>query len=256
MDNRGRAKAARAHGFNTYRCASAFGTHLVKRILLTIVSVLALFTAFGFWLAFFSSRPMLTIDPATLAGDGSTLNYCELPELNGSGKIAADIPKGNTPACSYDHFPLPVLADCGEPLNNEAADIRGLWIGVKGGKIGHVERVEQCGDRTVITSSGIIHDHGPNSTAGLNTDDTEGSVLFTIGDKEYCARTSASMVWNQGVLDFHVFGWGPVVVKRYMQGEQLVWEYADGSTTHMDRICTLPAEQKTPTQRGKRFSFY
>lgn len=29
-----------------------------------------------FWLAFFSPRPPLTIDPATLAGDGSALNYC------------------------------------------------------------------------------------------------------------------------------------------------------------------------------------
>ena len=212
--------------------------------------------AFGFWLAFFSSRPALTIAPATLAGDGSTLNYCALPELNGSGEMAVDIPKGNTPACGYDHFPLPILADCTEPLPEGADDIRGLWLGVEGGKIGHIERVEQCGSRTVVTTSGIIHDYGPNSTAGLNTDDTEGSVLFTIGEKEYCPRTSASMIWKQSVLDFHVFGWGPVVVKRYMAGEQLVWEYADGSTTHMDRLCTLPAEQKTPKPRGQRLSFF
>ena len=58
--------------------------------------------------------------------------------------------------------------------------------------MGHVERVEQCGSRAVVTSSGIIHDYGPNSTARLNTDDTEGSVLFTLGDSEYCMRTSAS----------------------------------------------------------------
>ena len=51
----------------------------------------------AFWLAFFSARPPLTTDPATLAGDGSTINYCALPELDGSGKRAADIPKGNTP---------------------------------------------------------------------------------------------------------------------------------------------------------------
>jgi hypothetical protein len=78
-------------------------------------------------------------------------------------------------------------------------------------------------------------------------------VLFTIGDKEYCNRTSADMVWNNKVLDFHVFGWGPVVVRRYREGEQLVWEYADGSTTHMDRICRLPKEHRKPTPRGPRF---
>ncbi|MBT8149349.1 MAG: hypothetical protein HKO71_01005 [Pseudomonadales bacterium] len=228
--------------------------------LLRAVAVLGLLLLAAFWQLFFSSRPPLTINPATLAGDGSTLNYCELPVLDGSGKMAADIPKGNTPGCGYEHFPLPVLAGCTEPLPEGAADIRGLWIGVKGGHVGHVERVEQCGNRTVVTSSGIIHDYGPNSTAGLNTNDTEGSVLFILGDREYCARSSASMIWNNGVLDFHAFGWGPVVVQRYLEqgpnGEQLVWEYADGSTTHMDRICTLPGEHKIPRPRGKRITLF
>ena len=170
--------------------------------------------------------------------------------------MAADIPKGNTPGCGYSHFPLPILAQCTEPLTEGADDIRGLWIGVEGAHKGHVERVEQCGSRTVVTSSGIIHDYGPNSTAGLNTDDTEGSVLFTIGDKEYCMRTSASMIWRDGVLDFHVFGWGPVVVKRYMDRDQLVWEYADGTATRMDRICNLPEEHKVPAPRGKRYTLF
>ena len=48
-------------------------------------------------------------------------------------------------------------------------------------------------------------------------------MLFTIGEREYCNRTSAGMYWNDGVLDFKVFGWSPVVVRRYMDSEQLVW---------------------------------
>ncbi len=209
----------------------------------------------AFLFMYFSPRPPLTIDPATLAGDGSAVNYCELPVLDSSGKRAADIPKGNTPGCSYQHFPLPVLRQCTEPLPEDADDIRGLWIGVSG-KIGHVERVEQCGTRVVITTSGLIHDSGPNSTAGFTTDDTEGSVLFTIGDQEYCNRSSAGMFWNDGVLDFKVFGWGPVVVRRYMDGEQLVWEYADGTVTRMDRLCTLPEAHKVPKPRGPRYAFF
>jgi hypothetical protein len=227
-------------------------------LLRTIATLLLLIVA-AFWQLYFSSRPPLTTDPATLAGDGSSINYCELPVLDGRGKMAKDIAKGNTPGCGYDHFPMPVLAECTEPLPEGVADIRGLWIGVSG-KVGHVERLEQCGRRTIVTSSGIIHDSGPNSTGGENSNDTEGSVLFTIGDKEYCNRTSASMIWNDGVLDFHVFGWGPVVVNRYLHegpdGEQLVWEYADGSTTHMDRICTLPDNQKIPTPRGARYKLF
>ena len=224
---------------------------LSRSFLVLLVLFLSLF-----WLAFLSSRPPLTTDPATLAGDGSTLNYCDLPALDGSGKVAADIPKGNTPGCAYSHFPLPILAECTEPLPEGAADIRGLWIGVEGGYVGHVERVEQCGRRVVVTSSGIIHDYGPNSTAGLNTDDTEGAVLFTMGNREFCMRTSASMIWNDGILDFHVFGWGPVVVRRYLDGEQLIWEYADGSTTRMDRICKLPEASRVPSPRGPRYSVF
>ncbi len=223
----------------------------MKWLLRILLGVLALFLL-AFWQAFLSARPPLTTDPATLAGDGSTLDYCDLPVLDGRGKAAAEIPKGNTPGCGYDHFPLPILADCTEPLPQGAADIRGLWIGVEGGHVGHVERVEQCGSRTVVTAAGIIHDYGPNSTAGLTTNDTEGSVLFTIGEREYCARTSASMIWNEGVLDFHVFGWGPVVVRRYLDGDQLIWEYADGSTTRMNRLCNLPEDQRVPAPRGRR----
>lgn len=205
-----------------------------------------------FWLAFFSVRPPLTIDPRTLSGDGSLINYCELPTLDSSGKMAADIPKGNTPGCRYDHFPMPILAACTEPLAEGSDDIRGLWVGIEG-KEGHVERVEQCGGRTVITAAGLVHDAGPNATGGLTTNDTEGAVLFTIGDREFCPRTSASMIWNDGKLDFHVFGWGPVVVRRYMDGEELIWEYADGSVTRMKRICRLPEEHKIPKPRGPRY---
>ena len=227
----------------------------ISGIVLLLVAALI---AFLFWLALFSARPPLTTDPETLAGDGSAVNYCVLPELDGSGLQAIDIPKGNTPGCGYDHFPLPILADCTEPLAEGADDIRGLWVAVEGGvnpNRGHVERIEQCGNRTVITAAGIIHDYGPNATGGLNTNDTEGSVLFTIGDNEYCNRTSASMTWRDGKLDFNVFGWGPVVVQRYLDGDQLVWEYADGSITRMERICTLPEEHRIPAPRGLRYAF-
>lgn len=224
--------------------------------LLRIAGAIVIFFAGAFWLLFFSARPAVTTDPATLAGDGSTIDYCVQPELDGSGKVAADIPKGNTPGCRYDHFPLPILAGCTEPLVDGADDIRGLWVGVEGVHVGHVERVEQCGRRTVITTKGVIHDSGPNSTLGENTNDTEGAVVFTIGDTEYCPRTSASMTWNDGILEFHAFGWGPLVVRRYLEGEQLVWEYADGSKTWMDRICTLPDEEKIPKPMGPQIALF
>jgi hypothetical protein len=224
--------------------------------LLRIVAALGVLFLAAFYQLFLSSRPTLTTDPATLAGDGSTIDYCDLPVLDGRGKRAAGIPKGNTPGCSYDHFPLPILAECTEPLVEGAADIRGLWLGVEGDHIGHVERVEQCGRRVIVTAGGLIHDSGPNSTLGETTNDTEGAVLFTAGEREFCPRTSASMIWNEGVLEFHAFSWGPVVVRRYPEGDQLIWEYADGSVTRMKRICNLPEPHRVPRPRGPRYALF
>ncbi len=222
------------------------------RIVLRAGSLLFALLALAVYGLFFSERPPNQTDPETLQGDGSALNYCDLAALKGDGLLAQDIAKGNTPGCRYDRFPAPILAACTEPLVPDAVDMRGLWQGVDGAHVGHVERIEQCGARVVVTSSGLIHDSGPNSTGGLTTNDTEGAVMFMLGDREYCPRTSAEMVWNQGVLDFHVFGWGPVVVRRYLENDQLVWEYADGTTTRMTRICRLPEDQKVPKARGPR----
>ena len=228
----------------------------MKKVIKRILVAIALGVVGLVWVGWFSARPPLMTDPGTLAGDGAALNYCELPVLDNSGKRAADIPKGNTPGCAYDHSPLPILAECTEPLPAEADDIRGLWRGVSGGHVGHVERVEQCGSRVVVTAAGIIHDYGPNSTGGLNTNDTEGSVLFTVGGTEHCMRTSASMIWEDKVLNFYAFGWGPQLVRRYRDGDELIWEYADGSVTRMERLCTLPEEYRQPTPRGRRIELF
>ena len=117
---------------------------MIKRFVFGILAALVVLLIGGFWLAFFSTRPPLMLDPAVLEGDGSVIDYCARPTLHGQGKTAAEFPKGNTPGCGYDHFPLPILAGCTEPLPEAADDLRGLWVGVDG-QVGHVERVEQCG---------------------------------------------------------------------------------------------------------------
>ncbi len=80
-------------------------------------------------------------------------------------------------------MPPPVLAGCGEPLAADAIDMRDVWRtfatevdGMPAGTIDHVERIEQCGDRVVITSTGVIHDmrtdgtlaNGVNDVSALN----------------------------------------------------------------------------------------
>ena len=79
--------------------------------------------------------------------------------------LASEIPVANTPPGGYgDDFPPPVLSGCTEPVIEGAPDQRGMWqvtdVEVNGAPdpIRHVQRIEQCGDRLVVTAAGVIHD--------------------------------------------------------------------------------------------------
>ena len=96
-----------------------------------------------------------------------------------------DIPVAHTPPGGYgDHFPAPVLAGCTEPLAGGAPDLRGLWqvseVEVNGELdpdhqvVGHVQRIEQCGDRLVVTAGGIIHD--------MRCDGTEANGVHDVAE--------------------------------------------------------------------------
>ena len=71
------------------------------RVLKYVLGASSLLVACLFWLAYLSPRPPLTIDSATLAGDGSQINYCELPidvlkngtevDLSGQTLIVEDV---------------------------------------------------------------------------------------------------------------------------------------------------------------------
>ena len=52
---------------------------ILGKTLIALVACLVL----AFWALYFSPRPPLTTAPATLAGDGSLVDYCELPDLDG-----------------------------------------------------------------------------------------------------------------------------------------------------------------------------
>jgi hypothetical protein len=82
---------------------------------------------------------------------------------------ADEIPTAHTPPGGYGAaMPAPILAGCVEPLVDGAPDLRGLWkvvtIEVDGAPVadhpalGGLQRIEQCGDRLVVTAAGIIHD--------------------------------------------------------------------------------------------------
>ena len=85
------------------------------------------------------------------------------------GLTASQIPVAHTPPGGYgSDFPAPILDRCTEPLVAGAPDLRGMWL-VVGVEVngapapadhpafGQFQRVEQCGDRLVVTEH--LHDH-------------------------------------------------------------------------------------------------
>ena len=80
----------------------------------------------------------------------------------------------------------------------------------------HVERIEQCGDRVCITSTGIIHDiradgtieHGVNDVAAAN-----GQAISVV------------CTFEDGVHVLRPVGMPGIEVTRRFDGDTLVWTY-------------------------------
>ena len=154
---------------------------------------------------------------------------------------ANDIPVAHTPEGGWNgEMPPPILAGCTEPLSPDAPDLRGLWKAILVESEGqvltqhrlsqHVERVEQCGNRVVVTSEGVIHDMRADGTLENGVDD----VAAARSDQ----RIRVAAVFYQGRLDLHPFGIepgrAPLVTREIVNGE-MVWQYGPFKVT-MERI--------------------
>ena len=117
-------------------------------------------------------------------------------------------------------MPPPILANCTEPLAPGVTDMRGLWkadaVEVDGqplDDVSHVERVEQCGNRVVITAGGIVHDMVSDGTLENGVNDVSGfngapiSVAATWKDGKHVLRPN-----NEAIA-----------VTREMDGNELIW---------------------------------
>jgi hypothetical protein len=152
---------------------------------------------------------------------------------------ADDIPVARTPPGGWvGDMPAPILEGCDEPLVAGAPDLRGLWRGVHvDWKLGdapdpipvadHVERIEQCGDRVCITTSGIIHDMR-----------ADGSAEHGVNDVAAAGGQAISVVctFEEGVHVLRPVGLPDVEVTRRLDGDQLVWDYGPMFTARLERI--------------------
>ena len=127
-----------------------------------------------------------------------------------------DLPVAHTPGCGYEEFPAPVLETCNEPLAAGVPDLRGLWVVYEGLLTGHVERIEQCGNRVVITGGGVIHDMRADGILAHGVSDVSAIDCSPI-------RVAAEFV--DGSLELRPSGLSFVAVTRKLDGEELVWNF-------------------------------
>jgi hypothetical protein len=149
-----------------------------------------------------------------------------------------DIPVAHTPPGGYGGtFPPPILAGCTEPLVAGAPDLRGMWrvvhVEVNGAPepethpaYEHFERVEQCGDRLVVTAGGVIHD--------MRCDSTEEHGVHDVTQLDFTTPIVVVATYENGVHVLRPVGI-PVEVTRRLDGADMLWNYV-GFTARLERI--------------------
>jgi hypothetical protein len=155
----------------------------------------------------------------------------ERPLLDGSGNSVVDRPLGTTPDGGYREFPAAVLGGCTDPLPAGAPDLRGVWECHKGAMKGHVERIEQAGNRVCITAGGVVHDMFVTGSRADGVNDIAGPTGGAI---------SVAADFTNGRLDLRPGGGRVVFVTRYLDGDELVWRYGP-YRNRLHRLTTPPS---------------
>ena len=201
---------------------------MVLRLVKSLVGLFLVLVACLLMYAFAAPRPLDTTDRSIFLQNGESVDYCELPVLDGSGKLADDIPKAFTPGCGYTQTPMPILSECTEPLAEGVVDMRGLWLGISG-RVGHLERIEQCGNRVVVTAYRTIHDFRVDGTLKNGARDV-GAV---------CNNFNTAIHFDEGVMVFRLFDLFDAVSRR-MEGDNMIFNFIDGGDTKTERLCKYP----------------
>lgn len=144
----------------------------------------------------------------------------------------------HTPPGGYGtEMPPPVLGDCREQLVTGAPDLRGVWrtvsVEVDGAPagsdhpaLGHVQRIEQCADRLVVTAGGVIHD--------MRCDGTPENGVHDVAEFDFTTPITVLASYEDGVHTLRPVG-VPVVVTRHLEGETMVWRYLN-FTARLERV--------------------
>ncbi len=152
---------------------------------------------------------------------------------------ADDIAVAYTPPGGWTEFPPQILAGCDEPLADGAPDLRGLWkvvaVDVNGEPAPadhpayrHVERIEQCGNRVVVTAAGVVHD--------MRCDGTPERGVNDVSAARGGMRIQVVATFEDGVHVLRPVGMAGVEVTRRREGDHLVWRYGPAFTARLVRL--------------------
>jgi hypothetical protein len=95
-------------------------------------------------------------------------------------------------------------------------DLRGVWEVYEGRMTGHVERIEQAGNRIVITTGGLVHDMFADGTLENGVDDISGFDG---------PRIRVAATFEGGVHKLRPLAKKVVAVTRRLVGDEMVWRY-------------------------------
>jgi len=152
--------------------------------------------------------------------------------------LADSIPVAHTPPGGYGtKMPPPILAGCTEPLIEGAPDLRGTWVivGVEVGgaptpdhrAMGLVQRIEQAGDRLVVTAGGVVHD--------MRCDGTEEHGVHDVAERDFTTEITVVATYEDGVHVLRPVGLPGIEVTRRRDGDELIWDYP-GFTARLERL--------------------
>ena len=125
-----------------------------------------------------------------------------------------------------------------DPLVDGVPDLRGVWKVVDLRAAGetvpddhpvwqHRERVEQAGNRVVITAGGIVHD--------MVADGTYENGVNDVAAMDFTTRIVVAAAFEDSVLVLRPRDIPGVEVRRWRDGDQLVWDYAGSFVARMER---------------------
>lgn len=148
-----------------------------------------------------------------------------------------DVPVAYTPTGGWvGEMPAPVLDGCTTPLTDTAPDMRGTWRVVEVAAdgvalaehpmLGHVQRIEQAGDRVIVTAAGVIHD--------MRCDGTEEHGVHDVAEFDKQTPITVVATFEDGVHVLRPVGM-PIEVRRRIQDAHLIWDYI-GFTATLERV--------------------